>query len=51
MVTDERDNLRTIVNELKKPKSSEGGDQETSGTGPLVQVGDFFFRLALVLIM
>ncbi|PON66619.1 hypothetical protein PanWU01x14_108610 [Parasponia andersonii] len=37
MVTDERDNLRNIVNELKKSKSSEAGDQEASGFGTLVQ--------------
>ncbi|PON68572.1 hypothetical protein TorRG33x02_261730, partial [Trema orientale] len=37
VVTDERDNLRNIVNELKKSKSSEAGDQEASGSGTLVQ--------------
>ena len=42
MVTDERDNLKNIVKELKKSKNSEAGDQEASGTGTLVQVGNFF---------
>ncbi|XP_024023564.1 mitotic spindle checkpoint protein MAD1 isoform X1 [Morus notabilis] len=37
MVTDERDNLRNIVNELKKSNSGEAGNQEASGTGTLIQ--------------
>lgn len=38
MVTDERDNLRNIVDELKKSNSAEAGNQESSGTGTLIQV-------------
>lgn len=37
MVTDERDNLRNIVDELKKSNSAEAGNQESSGTGTLIQ--------------
>ena len=38
MVTDERDNLRNVVNELRKSKSGESGNQEATGTGTLLQV-------------
>lgn len=37
MVTDERDNLRSIFNELKKSNSGVAGNQEASGTGVVIQ--------------
>ena len=59
MVTDERDNLRNVVNELRKSKSGESGNQEATGTGTLLQVvvvlvvvaGFFFFFLIYLFIL
>lgn len=48
MVTDERDSLRNIVNELKKSNSGVAGNQEASGTGVVIQVWEFFPLLAQI---
>jgi hypothetical protein len=36
MVTEERDRLKNVVNELKRPKNDQGGDEAASGV--LLQV-------------
>lgn len=40
MITEDRDKLRDLVNEFKKPKNDETGDETVSGT--LIQVIIFF---------
>ena len=40
MVTEERDKLRNIINELKRPKNEEAGDEAAGGM--VVQVLKFY---------
>ena len=49
MVTEERDELRNLVNEFKRPKNDEAGN-ETVG-GAVLQVILFFSPMPLILFM
>lgn len=49
MVTGERDNLRNVINELKRSKNDEAGDFAASGT--LVQVKDIVSPLAVLILV
>lgn len=49
MVTEERDELRNLVNEFKRPKNDEAGNETVSGA--VLQVILFFSPMPLILFM